>query len=225
MAMRRGPSGRFGLLAAAAVVVFPLIVTGCSLMDSAAPAGLPPAGELAVTTATPRAAESKTVSVVGGGPPIELPSGLTLQLEDADETLDTATRAALDDAAILFAAMYQAIERGEPDDGLYQRYASGSVSAAIRDIVAVFVSNDWTATGTAIVYRREAQLTGGDEATVSWCADLRNVLPLEIASGHVLESAEGNHSYLRYEGTMERSPSGVWVMTSLESRRGDPACL
>ena len=216
----RPPTAVFGALVAA------VIASGCSVTGSDRPAGLLPAEEVAIDPAASPAAERRDVQVTAGGPPVELSSGLTLRFEDAPGAVDDPpTSAVLDDSAMLFAAMYQAIDRGDPDDALYQRYASEQVQAALRDVIAVFASNGWTATGTAIVYRRSAELTDTDEASVAWCADLRTVLPMEISSGHVLESAPGDHSYLRYEGTMERSSSGLWVMTSLQSQRADPACL
>ncbi len=174
--------------------------------------------------------DGQIVRISSGGPPVELPGGFALFLENAGEDAGKAStgrveRAVLDDAAMLFAAMYQAIGRGDPDDPLYGRYAGPDVQAGLREVIAVFAANDWTVTGTASVNRREVELIAPATALVSWCADLRSVLPTEIATGHVLESAPGEHSYLHYSGTFQLDESGVWVATSLTSQRAAPVCL
>lgn len=88
----------------------------------------------------------------------------------------------------------------------------------------MFRANGWTVTGSVLVNRRSARLSG-DTAEVAWCADLRDAYPMERASGHVLRSPSGNQSFVRYATTMERNDAGIWVATTMSSKRGAAACL
>lgn len=210
-------------LAVGAFVAAVAWVGGCSIGGREAADGLAPADEIEVAQSQPPPA-GQAVRISAGGPPVELPSGFTLTF-DEHAAVDPAERAILDDTAMLVAAMYQAIGRGDPDDPLYRRYASGAARAGLRDVIAVFATNDWTVTGSADVYNRAVNVTANGVAAVSWCADLHAVFPMEITSGHVLESAAGDHSYLYYRGTVERDSGGVWVATQLRSDRSAPECL
>jgi hypothetical protein len=186
----------------------PLDGSGQAVRDQAA---VKPAGSvLSASTAT-------------GGLLIELPEGFSLSFEpvagaNADE------QAVLTDSAVLFAAWYQAIGRGDVDDSLYGSYANARVRAALREVVAMFRANGWTVTGSVLVNRRSVRLTG-NSAHVAWCADLRKAFPKESSSGHVLRSAIGDQSFLHFSATMRRNDAGIWVATSLKSRRAAPACL
>lgn len=164
-----------------------------------------------------------SASAATGGLLIELPEGFTLTFEPVRRA-SVEEQAALTDSAVLFAAWYQAIGRGDADDSLYGRYANADVRAELREIIAMFDANGWTITGSVLVSRRTAQITG-DTARVAWCADVRQAFPMETSSGHVLHSPTGDQSFLLYRATMRRNDAGIWAASSLGSRRAAPACL
>lgn len=164
-----------------------------------------------------------SASTATGGLLIELPEGFSLSFEPVAGA-NAEEQAVLTDSAVLFAAWYQAIGRGDVDDSLYGRYANARARAALREVVAMFRANGWTVTGSVLVNRRSVRVTG-NTARVAWCADLRKAFPKETSSGHVLQSPTGDQSFLRYTATMRRNDAGIWVAISLKSRRAAPACL
>ena len=164
-----------------------------------------------------------SASAATGGILIELPQSFTLTFEPAPHA-GADEQAVLTDSAVLFAAWYQAIGRGDADDPLYGRYASAGVRAKLREIIAMFQANGWTVTGSVLVNRRTAKITG-DTARAAWCADVREAFPMESSSGHVLHSPTGDQSFLLYRATMRRNGAGIWVASSLTSQRAAAACL
>jgi hypothetical protein len=164
-----------------------------------------------------------SASAATGGLLIELPEGFTLTFEPVPRA-SVEKEAVLTDAAVLFAAWYQAIGRGDADDPLYGRYASPGVRAKLHEIIAMFRANGWTVTGSVLVNKRTAKIIG-DTARVSWCADVRAAFPMETSSGHVLHSPTGDQSFLLYRATMRRNGAGIWAASSLTSQRGAAACL
>jgi hypothetical protein len=164
-----------------------------------------------------------SASAATGGLLIELPEGFTLTFEPVSRA-SVEKQAVLTDSAVLFAAWYQAIGRGDADDPLYGRYASAGVRAKLREIIAMFRANGWTVTGSVMVNKRTVDIAG-DTARLSWCADVREAFPMETSSGHVLHSPTGDQSFLLYRATMRRNDAGIWAASSLTSQRAAAACL
>jgi hypothetical protein len=164
-----------------------------------------------------------SASAATGGLLIELPEGFTLTFAPVPRA-SVEEQAVLTDSAVLFAAWYQAIGRGDADDPLYGRYAGAGTRAKLREIIAMFRANGWTVTGSVLVNRRTAKIIG-ETAKVAWCADVREAFPMETSSGHVLHSPTGDQSFLLYRATMHRNDAGIWAASSLTSQRAAATCL
>jgi hypothetical protein len=215
--------GRPFLLSVAGAVSA-LLISGCSAASDAAQAG---SGTRVAAKAAPAelgGAGAASARIAAGGLELSLPAGLTLNFEES-RTDSATTTAMLEDAAAMFAAMYQAIGRGDPDDSLYQRYVTGSAHTEVAGVIRMFSDSDWTVSGQGLVFKRTARLTGPDTGRVGWCADVRKVYPQELASGEVLRSNAGTNGLIAYSGSVRRNPAGVWQLTTLTSERAAPTCL
>lgn len=210
------------LLAIVAVVAAAL-VTGCTTRASDA-ALEPTVGRAQNAARAEIVAGTSSARIAAGGLELSLPAGLTLAFDDAPSG-DPDTEAMLNDSAALFAAIYQAIGRGDPEDSLYRRFAGGSAERDLATMIKMFPANDWTVTGQARVFERKAVRTGADSGRVSWCADVRQVYPQEIGSGTVLPVEASDAGLVAYTGTVRRNSAGIWILTSIRSERAAAACI
>lgn len=211
------------LLAAVGVAVV-LLISGCSTASGTVQSESETRLAAKAVPAEVGGTGTASARIAAGGLELSLPAGLTLNFEDGS-TSSAASAAMLEDAAALFAAMYQAIGRSDPHDSLYQRYATGSARTEVAGVVSMFSDSDWTVSGQGWVFNRTARLTGPDTGRVSWCADVRKVYPQELGSGEVLRSSAGSNGVIAYSGSVRRNSAGVWVLTSLTSERAAPSCL
>lgn len=222
--MSHHPARSHPLLVALAGIVALLLAGGCATADPAAQAGSDPRLAAEAAPAELGGAATAPARIAAGGLELSLPAGLSLDFQDSP-TRSPATTAMLEDAAALFAAMYQAIGRGDPDDSLYQRYVTGTARTEVAGVISMFADSDWTVSGRAWVFNRTARLTGPDTGRVSWCADVREVYPQELQSGEVLRSSTGSNGVIAYSGSVRRNSAGVWELTSLTSKRAAPSCV
>src|SRR5262245_3115888 len=221
------------LLAGVLVIAITGVVAGgCSLVKDEPERSRTATGGTAAGVSREGVRDQPAVKPVGsalsassatGGLLIELPEGFALTFAPVPRA-NVEEQAVLTDSAVLFAAWYQAIGRGDADDSLYGRYASPGVRAKLHEIIAMFQANGWTITGSVLVNRRTAEVAG-DTARVAWCADVRKAFPMETSSGHVLHSPIGDQSFLLYRATMRRNDAGIWAASSLTSQRAAPACV
>lgn len=221
--MSHHPARSHPLLVAVAGTVALVLLAGCSAAGEAAQAGSD--ARLAAKAAPAELGGAATASarIAAGGLELSLPVELSLSFQDSRAD-SPATTAMLEDAAAMFAAMYQAIGRSDPDDSLYQRYVTGTARTEVAGVISMFSNSDWTVSGRAWVFNRTARLTGLNTGRVGWCADVREVYPQELQSGEVLRSQAGSSGLIAYSGAVRRNPAGVWVLTSLTSKRAAPSC-
>ncbi|MCI0686826.1 MAG: hypothetical protein L0Y54_06260 [Sporichthyaceae bacterium] len=212
------------LLAALAGAVAVTLISGCSGSSDAALGSESAQVAAKAVPAELAAGAAASARIAAGGLELSLPTGLRLNFEPTPTTSATAA-AMLEDSAAMFAAMYQAIGRGDPDDSLYQRYVTGAAADEVAGVISMFSTSDWTVSGHGLVFNRQADTTGPDTGRVSWCADVRRVYPQELDSGEVLRSNAGSSGVIAYTGTVRRGAAGVWVLTTLKSERAAPACL
>jgi len=222
--MSHHPARSHPLLVAVAGTTALLLIAGCSAAGEAAQAESDTPLAAKAAPAELGGAATASARIAAGGLELSLPAGLTLSFEDSP-TKNPAATAILEDAAAMFAAMYQAIGRGDPDDSLYQRYVTGAARTEVAGVISMFADSDWTVSGQAWVFNRTARLTGPDTGRVGWCADVREVYPQEVQSGEVLRSTAGANGVIAYSGSVRRNSAGVWVLTSLTSKRAAASCL
>ncbi|HKE52295.1 MAG TPA: hypothetical protein VKE25_12380 [Actinomycetes bacterium] len=222
--MSHHPARSHPLLVAVAGTAALLLVAGCSAAGEAAQAESDTRLAAKAAPAELGGAATASARIAAGGLELSLPAGLTLNFEDSPIKNPAAT-AILEDAAAMFAAMYQAIGRSDPDDSLYQRYVTGAARTEVAGVISMFSDSDWTVSGQAWVFNRTARLTGPDTGRVGWCADVREVYPQELQSGEVLRSTAGANGVIAYSGSVRRNSAGVWVLTSLTSKRAAASCL
>jgi hypothetical protein len=218
--LRPPGAGRRSLARVAAAALagcLALAGSGCTKDQPPQPAGrlgsAEPAARAPATTATPSRPE----------PVLRLPAGLKLVFEP-EQTGDPVKDAILADNEHLIKAFYQAVDRGNPADPVFGRYATGTAAAVWGRWVAEFKQGGWTATGTDRYFDRVVQLEGPGRAGVSFCQDQRFVYSKVKSTGQVLRTRPSANSFVLYQAVVEKSRSGIWQTTNTISQRGAQRC-
>ena len=217
--VRRGRGRPLARSVAVAVLGGCLALTGCG-KDQASQ----PAGQLGAGAGDPAAGAPATTAAPGATEPVlQLPAGLKLVFEPR-QTGDPVKDAILADNEHLIKAFYQAVDRGNPADPVFGRYATGAAAAVWGRWVQDFKKGGWTATGTDRYFDRIVQVQGPGRAGVAFCQDQRFVYSKVKKTGQVLRTTPSANSYVLYQTVVEKNASGVWQTTRTISQRGAQQC-
>jgi hypothetical protein len=156
-------------------------------------------------------------------PEITFPSDVENVFESW-KTGDATKDAVLADAQGSVNAVDDAILRGDKDSSTLQFYRRGEALVSAAKWIQAWLDEDLTWTGKTRYFDASVKVFDKDTAAVSYCADESKAFNKNRKTGKVDKSPSGESPYVTYNTRLEKSEKGVWLTTSVLSKRGDKTC-
>lgn len=171
------------------------------------------------TSATPSASATATVQ----RPVITFSAGAKTVYE-GQSTGDPKKDAVLADESHANDSAYAAILQGKNSTAAMEFYNSGLALRGAVDFVQGWLDKDNTWTGTIRYFDRKVTLRGDGAAVVISCSDESRAFLKNRKTGKVDNTPTTADSYVLYNERLQKSPQGVWVVSSVLSKRGAKEC-
>ncbi|MEU6737142.1 hypothetical protein ABZ929_28755 [Streptomyces physcomitrii] len=133
--------------------------------------------------------------------------------------------AVLTDASRRIDATSYAITQSDADDPVLGFYYKGDALVEAAQWVKQFVDTKKSMTGETRFFNPKVDVYSPGKATLTYCAFEGKAYVKDIKTGKPDKTPVTEKSYLLYSTRLEKSETGVWKTSVLNSERGNKSCV
>ncbi|WP_217164814.1 hypothetical protein [Streptomyces sp. AC512_CC834] len=169
------------------------------------------------------AARSPSASDTDGRPKITFPSEAKNVFE-YEKTGNATKDAALADSTLSVNSVDEAIFEGNTDTKALGFYNAESALSDSITYALGYINEKHTWVGETRYFDYKVNLSGGEQAYVTYCSDESKSFIKDKKTGKVESTPTTEDSYVLYNTKLTKNAEGVWQTTDIASHRGDKQC-